>query len=184
MGNKKISLSGEEKELEEIMSWYQDQKTALLDFKDKIINIPLYSAGTYYSKFSDFSIEEINSYFDQSIEELTHLVCFSLISATEAKLRIDYNIKATEKHKTDIAIAFREIYRMKHSGASLKGDIIECWKRIFYEKKRIFESFNMLLSYRHWLAHGRYWTRKFGTGYNVEDTYDITESVYNIIASH
>jgi len=157
---------------------------ALIDFRNKILSNLSKINSPFSEKFYDFSVEEINNYFDQTEDELIHLVCFSLISATEAKIRIDYNIKATEKHKTDIAINLREIYKMKQSGARLKEDIIEAWKSTLQDKKRIFEDFNMLLSYRHWLAHGRYWTRKYGRKYNVEGTYDIVESIYNIIENN
>ena len=132
MANKKLSFSGEEKSLDEIMSWYDDQQQALLDFRNKIIYSFLSNTALLNDKFSDFSLDEIRDYFDQSKEELEHLVCFDLISATEAKLRVDYNKKATEKHRTDIARAFRLIYNEKQANASLKNDIIECWKTILY----------------------------------------------------
>ena len=33
--------------------------------------------------------------------------------------------------------------------------------------------------YRHWLAHGRYWTPKIGRECDYDDIYALAESVYN-----
>jgi hypothetical protein len=38
--------------------------------------------------------------------------------------------------------------------------------------------FRGALSFRHWLAHGRYWTPKLGRRYAVRDVFEIAERLF------
>ncbi len=91
---------------------------------------------------------------------MEHLVCFGLISATEALLRSDFYKKVYNKEKSELAKIFRDIYKEKENRVSLESDIIENWK--ICTGKSDFSKFLISLKYRHWLAHGRYWTPKYG----------------------
>jgi len=177
----KISLSGQEKSIEFILSWYEDQVEAINDFKKKVISSILHpsSSSIVNKKFTAFTINEINSYFDDSKSELKHLVCFNLISATEAFLRADYNRRVEKKEKTKIGRLFKEIDKNMGVKVFLEEDIIEAWKSV--KKKTPFSDFLGLLKYRHWLAHGRYWTPKFGRNYSFDIAYEIVENVFKVV---
>ncbi len=128
-------------------------------------------------------MDEINTYFDESQSELEHLVCFSIISATEAHLRIDFYNRVYSKDKTEIGRHFRKIFKTSGNRVSLEEDIIETWKQTLTIEKNDFSNFIGLLKYRHWLAHGRYWKPKFGQNYNPITTYDISENIFEIISN-
>jgi len=74
----KISLSGQEKSIEFILSWYEDQVEAINDFKKKVISSILHpsSSSIVNKKFTAFTINEINSYFDDSKKRIK---AFSLL---------------------------------------------------------------------------------------------------------
>lgn len=178
---RKVSFSGDEKSIDSILSWYEDQRIAILDYRNKINSNLTNPEAPKADKFIGLTNDDINEYFQRSIEELEHLVCFDLISATEAKLRLDFLSKVYNKDKSLLAIKFRELNKIHANKISLENHIINSWKENKdFEKKR-FSEFIGLLNYRHWLAHGRYWTPKFGRTYNPDNTYQLVESIFNII---
>lgn len=179
----RISFSGRENSIETIWSWYEDQKEALRDFKFKIIQSITDSSNYSNPKFLTHSLDEINRYFEESELELESLVCFNLISATEAHLRLDFYKRVYNKDKTDVGRKFREIHKKQGDKISLEIDIIENWKDYFSANKKYFSDYLGVLRYRHWLAHGRYWTPKFGQSYNVSITYDITDNIFQIVST-
>jgi hypothetical protein len=129
-----------------------------------------------------FDLEEVNRYFDNSEDELERLVCLDLISATEAFLRIDFNNRVEKKDKSDIGKIFRLLNKKKGNKISLEEEIIESWKVTTGDI--IFSNFLGLLKYRHWLAHGRYWTAKLGREYSFDIAYEISENIFDLISVH
>ena len=109
------------------------------------------------------------------------MVCFDLISATEAVLRSDFYTKVYNKDKSEIGRKFRNIEKNKGIIISLENDIVESWEEIISSRKNDFSSFLSLLNYRHWLAHGRYWKPKLGQRYTPSITYNIAESIFDIV---
>lgn len=165
---KEVSLSGEQKSIVSIRSWYEDQMEAINDFRIKIRTIP-------NEKFQKLDLIGINYYFDNSEDEIEHLVCLDLVSATEAFLRVDFYTKINQKNKSEIGRIFREVHKKKGVKISLEADIIDAWKKT--TGNRLFSEFSGLLKYRHWLAHGRYWTPKLARIYSFDITYAISENI-------
>ncbi|QHN50442.1 hypothetical protein EPB69_15495 [Geobacillus stearothermophilus] len=82
---KRITFSGENRNLEDIVSFYNLCKSALLKYKENIkkgLEIP--------EEFIGFTPEELDQHFKDKIEELENLICLDLLAAVEAKLRMDY----------------------------------------------------------------------------------------------
>lgn len=177
----RVSLSGKEQSIEFIWSWYEDQKEALFDFRTKIFTAIITSSSSFNAKFIGMTTDELNAYFENSVEELEHLVCFDLISATEAVLRSDFYAKVYNKDKSDIGRLFRDLEKDKGGKISLESDIIDNWKEILATRKTDFSDFLGLINYRHWLAHGRYWTPKLGKQYTPSITYNIAERIFDIV---
>lgn len=170
----KISLSGQEKSIGSIFSWYEDQMEAINDLRIKISTVRS-------EKFQKSDLTEINYYFNNSEQELEHLVCLDLISATEAFLTVDYHNRIRKRERTKIGKLFKEIDRRTLGDkVSLEDDIIEAWKAT--KKKAPFSDFIGLLKYRHWLAHGRYWTPKLGREYSFDIAYQIVENVFKVVS--
>ena len=172
------SQSDDEKSLDTILSWYDDQVAALLYFKNKIVDVVVNSdqENKIDAKFIDLTLNDLNEYFTNSVVELEYLVCFDLISATEALLRLDYNNRDNRKDKSSIGRIFRIIDRKKGNKISLEEDILEAWKD--ETNNGSFSHFSGILKYRHWLAHGRYWKPKLGRFYTVDNAFVIS---YNIL---
>lgn len=150
------------KSLDFILNWYDDQKAALKDFQIKVIEEVRLGVLTVEIKFNELSIAEITDYFEQSFEELEHLASFNFLSFVEASLRIDFVNKVKKKEKSELARKYREITKHKKNKVSLEQDIIETLKELLPSKRRIFSDYTGALNYRHWIAHGRYWNPKLG----------------------
>ncbi|MEI9808643.1 MAG: hypothetical protein WDO16_12720 [Bacteroidota bacterium] len=177
-----MSLSESKKSIEDIWSWYEDQKEGLRYLKNSVITAILNSSAVVNPKFITLTSDEINDYFDYSEEELEHLVCFDLISATEGALRSDFYSKVFNKDKSNLGRTFRQLHKEKGNKISLEADIIENWKDAYTASKIHFSNLLGLLKYRHWLAHGRYWDlTKKGRRFYVQETYDITEEIIDLI---
>jgi|SRR6185312_7065730 len=177
-----ISLSGQKKSIESVFSWYEDQIEAINDFKNKVITSIIHPRPSLVvnKKFISLTLTEINLYFDNSTNELKHLVCLNLISATEAFLRVDYYKRIKKRERSKIGRLFRDIENNKENKVSLEDDIIEAWKSI--KRSNSFSDFLGLLKYRHWLAHGRYWTPKLGREYSFDIAYEIVENVFKAVS--
>ena len=176
-----ISFSEDEKSIEEIWNWYEDQIEALRDFRYKVISAVSSPKIQVNEKFFNLTLAEIEEYFSDSEEELEHLVSLNLVSATEALLRLDFLRKVEAKDKSDLGRIFRNIQKDKGNRVSLETDIIDNWNAIVSTSKTDFSNFIALLRYRHWLAHGRYWNPKLGRGYDALTTYAITEKIFEIV---
>ncbi len=181
----RVSLSGEEKSIETIAEWYEDQKEAIRDLRTKVLTA-ITNPGAVTginTKFVTFTADEIIEYFNDNEIELEHLVCFDLISAAEARLRVDFYKKVYNKSKSKTGEAFRESYKLKQNKISLEEDIIETWKAVSASNKKFFSEFLGLLNYRHWLAHGRYWSKKLGQEYTYDTTYNIVERMLSKLSN-
>lgn len=74
----------------------------------------------------------------------------------------------------DLSRRFRGLFKEKGPRVELDDDILEGWK-LHHEAivNRPVGEFRGALKLRHWLAHGRYWTRKIGREYSPEDVFGI-----------
>jgi len=176
-----LTLSGEEKSIDVIWSWYEDQQEALRKLKNEVLDALRNLRLAPNSKFITYSLDEINEYFEENFEELEHLVSFDLIAATEGRLRSNFFKTVFNKERTDIGRAFREIHRAKGNHISLEEDILEKWKEHDHPHRSAFSDFKGILHYRHWLAHGRYWKLLYGRMYSADETYQIADNIFRII---
>lgn len=97
----------------------------------------------------------------------------SLLSAVEAAFRIDYLQRCYQKKKDNVSREFWEIYKEKETRASLKDDIFEVWKNNTAGSTRLIGELRGAFKFRHWLAHGRYWTPKLGRKYDYVSVYPL-----------
>ncbi|NNU93423.1 hypothetical protein ETC01_09285 [Geobacillus sp. NFOSA3] len=169
---RRITFSGENRNLEDIVSFYNLCKSALLKYKENIkkgLEIP--------EEFIGFTPEKLDQYFKDKIKELENLTCLDLLAAVEAKLRIDYLTRVYNRKKDNLSRIFRCIYKEKAIRVSLDEDILENWKNQYHEAKKYISDYKSALLFRNWLAHGRYWNPKLGRHYDLSTVYTICENL-------
>ncbi|MFT8321953.1 MAG: hypothetical protein ABF649_13700 [Bacillus sp. (in: firmicutes)] len=173
-------FSGQNQDISNIVNWYQLNTSAIEKYKGTILG-SLRSEDYVPEQFIGMTAVGVIEYFDTLTKEVETSFSLSAIAAIEAKFRMDYIIRATNRLKDTLSRDFRDIYREKGRRASLEEDILNGWKTHHPEHKNLISNYIQSLNYRHWLAHGRYWIPKFGRKYDFAITYVICEEIENSI---
>ena len=160
-------------ELGEIYLYYQTSNNSLLFYRDNIM-----AERVNDRNYAALTKDELIKVFHLHIEELEKTVSMSILSNIEAGFRIDYVIRSKKRLKDPISRRFRELFKTKAEKVSLENEILTIWKEESPKFKGIISDFIGALKYRHWLAHGRYWTPKLGRKYDLATIYTISEKIY------
>jgi hypothetical protein len=170
---KKVSFSNEKLELVEIANYYSDSEQS---FKMYYLN----NNHALEERFFGYSREDLANELRSRIEELNHTSSLTLLATLEAAFRIDYLQRNYKKKRDPLSRSFRNLFKTKNSKASLEDDILEAWKSNAHGTSKIIGDLKGALKYRHWLAHGRYWTPKMGRqNYDYATVYELVETVLN-----
>ncbi|NHC41067.1 hypothetical protein G6549_13915 [Bacillus sp. MM2020_1] len=174
----RLNRSHEELTLEQVAAYYTDSLEAIRLLKQNVLNgVPPIS-----NQFVGLTVTEVREIFEAREMELDRLATFNILAATEASLRVDFHERVNKRGKSDLDRAFLRIYREKRDKISLEEHIIDEWKEFKSDLRHIFTNFKGLLSYRHWLAHGRYWTPNLSLRKNDFDSlYPICFEVEKIL---
>lgn len=158
--------------LEDIFLYYQTSNSSLLLYRDSII-----SGKIADENYIALTKDELINIFNSHIDELEKTVSMNILSNIEASFRIDYSIRAKKRLKDPVSRKFRELYKNKEEKVHLEDEILAIWKQEHPEFKQIISNFKGALKYRHWLAHGRYWTPKLGKIFDIATVYTISEQI-------
>jgi hypothetical protein len=170
MGDK-ISFSLEELRFDHVAETYSDTERCIRFY----YTAP--SISTRDQKFIGYSAEEVQQEQNLRLDELDKNSVFSLLAAIEASFRIDFYLRCYGRKKDDISRFFRSIYLQKGDKISLEEDILESWKSHLPTAKSSLSDLKGAFRYRHWLAHGRYWTPKLGQKYDFLSIYLLAQEI-------
>lgn len=173
---KRVPFSDDNLELEEIWDWFDNNKIGLHLLKSDLLEA-IKNNSLVPEKYIGFNSAEIEAHIKSQLTELENVTSLSLLSAVEAKLRRDYLLRVYARKRDEISRSMKQIYNEKADKASLEEDILECWKGVHPELKRIVGDYRGALKYRNWLAHGRYWLPKFGGKYDLYTVYAISDNL-------
>lgn len=141
-----------------------------------------YSAAspTFTVRFAGYSnaevVEELGDRVSQA--ELTSSLAVLVLASLEAAFRIDYLQRCYRRGKDPVSRAFRRIYGEKHQWASLDEDIFGTWLNNTAVPRWIISELRGAFRFRHWLAHGRYWTPRFRR-YDFNDVFVLADTALN-----
>ena len=175
---KRLPLSIQILNLQDIADHYNDIETALKYYYDSIISGQNKSIP---EKFFSYSKEELYEERNKRIEELDKTSSLTLLASLEARFKIDYKNRGERKVKDDLSREFRKIYKQHAEHVSLIN-ILELWKKHEPDKKKLISDFIGALNYRHWLAHGRYYDPKLGRKYDFADIYFLAIDLHNTLS--
>lgn len=107
--------------------------------------------------YEGMTARDVDDVFRRLREELDRQTVLALTACFEAMLRIDYITRSRRRRpKNDPDRALYRLWKNHKVRVNLER-IVEVWKEMFSEKRRAGD-FKALLRFRHWVAHGRYWT--------------------------
>jgi hypothetical protein len=130
------------------------------------------------NKFIGYSPAGIHQEQDLRLEELDRNSVFNLLAAVEASFRVDFYLMCYGKRKDDLSRTFRGLYKAKGDKISFEEDILEAWQHHVPSVKSLLSELKGAFRYRHWLAHGRYWTPKLGKKYDFSSVYLLAQAVH------
>ena len=110
-------------------------------------------------------------------DEVDLTTSLTVLGALEAAFRIDYRMRCDRRKRDDVSRALRAIYRRKRERASLEEEIFQAWIENSSGFGGIIGDLRGAFKFRHWLAHGRYWTPKLGRRYRFVDIYNLADLV-------
>jgi hypothetical protein len=110
--------------------------------------------------------EAIDNVLTSRLEETDQRTAFFILARLEAAFRMDYECRCKKKMKDDLSKSFWRIWRNRKTRVHLEDDIFEAWKAHSSVSKRLISELRGAFNFRHWLAHGRYWTPKLGRRYD------------------
>jgi hypothetical protein len=150
---KKVSKSNLHLTKEEVADSYNYREKSLrIFFSDK--------NPQYDLDFTGLSENEVKEELKKQLDEIEKDACMNLLACIEAKFRLDYIIRCEDKHKDEISRKFRELFAEYQYRLSLEDGILEEWKNSPEIPSSVISNIKGAFKYRHWLAHGRYWTYK------------------------
>jgi hypothetical protein len=97
------------------------------------------------------------------LEESDTRSTFFLLTSLEASFKIDFEFRCSKRLKDDLSTYFRDLQKERSDRTiRLDDDILEGWKIHAHAPPALISELRRAFKFRHWLAHGRYWTPKVG----------------------
>lgn len=163
----RITFSGQHLQLAQIAQYYNDIEASVRN----------YFSLSNPQRFAGYTLQEIKREMDSVLEEHARSTSMSILSALEATFRIDFLQRCYKRQRDPLSRAFRTIHSVKGQYVPLT-DIFFEWQLHTNVSKSVIADLKRAFRYRHWLAHGRYWTPKIGQEYDYDDIYTLAESIY------
>jgi hypothetical protein len=161
----RVSFSSQEQSLEEIATHHADVQAGLFEFFAG-------SSQALLDRYADAKIDEAR---DKSLSELDFTSSLSVLSSVEAAVRLDYLRRVYGRWRDPLSRAMKVLHRRKENRARLEDELIHLWSEQTGVRDVLLSELVGAFNYRHWLAHGRYWTPKFGRRYDYQTVYEIAQ---------
>jgi hypothetical protein len=100
-----------------------------------------------------------------------------VLTSLEAIFRADFDLRCRKRLKDELSIYFRGVEKQRKDAARLDEDILEGWKKYRSASPRLISELRGAFRFRHWLAHGRYWTPKLGRRYDFGYVYLMADAI-------
>ena len=164
----RLSFSGDQLALAEIAAHHRDLESSLR------LYFSLGSAS-HQARFVGYTAAELANELGQRLDEADLSSCLTVLASLEAAFRIDYLQRCYKRGKDAVSRAFRDIYKHKGQHVSLEDEIFHIWASHASGARPIIGDLRSVFRFRHWLAHGRYWTPKLGRRYEFDDVFAIAD---------
>lgn len=157
MSNSNVSQT---QSLEQIRNWYLTIRNSLELYRNEIYknirqmneNIPI--------EFIGMNERQLKMKFDEYFIELSYTVCLNYAASIEASIQNDFKLRVTKRKKDTVSREFRKLTKQEQTLKINLAKILSIWKENNSEMQKIINQYETILSFRHWLAHGRHWKLK------------------------
>lgn len=166
----KVSFSGQHPSIYYIREYHSDITNSITYYyKTPCPNLPPKYVGYTYAEFEKEYQERLHEHEIRSI--------LAILSATEALFRIDYLQRCYKKRKDDLSRYFRSIHKVDGSRVSFEEKILDGWKEYSTADPQLIGELRSAFKFRHWVAHGRYWSPKLGRKFDYKDVSHLIDLI-------
>jgi len=142
---------------DEIIRSYLDQREAL----ERLLREHAALFGDPSSRFHGLAEAAIQARVEMDLEEVALWAVMMLVASFEATLRADAQARIGARTRDPVRKPLRELFE-EHGGRVRLDDIRAVWETHVAVGATIEQEVARLLKHRHWLAHGRHWSNKYG----------------------
>lgn len=115
------------------------------------------------------------------MEETDRRSSLAVLALLEAAFRRDYQFRVKRKLKDGLSRVFRAKYKHKQHSVSLEREIFDAWAKHTSGACVLIGDLHGAFRFRHWLAHGQYWTPKLGRKYDFKYLYRLADAVLSAL---
>ncbi|MFP5085905.1 hypothetical protein, partial [Acinetobacter pittii] len=170
----KVSFSEQEITLDAIANYHADVQAGLFEFFN----------GNSEKLKQRYSLERKDKALNDALSELDLSSSMNVLAAVEALIRIDYLNRVYQKKRDQLSRKMRALHDEKANKARLEDDLIQLWRSEVAVKRVLLDDLTGAFKYRHWLAHGRYWSAKLGRKYSFESVFEIAQEFSAVLEAH
>jgi hypothetical protein len=164
----RVRFSGDQLGLPEAAAHHQDLESSLALYFST-------SSPSYSSRFVGYTGVEVTGELRARLEEADLTSSLTVLASVEAAFRIDYLQRCYRRGKDPLSRTFRDIYKVRQQNASLEDEIFQAWIDNYSGTRSIIGDLRSVFKFRHWLAHGRYWTPKLGRRYDFGGVFALAD---------
>ncbi|MGA2117161.1 MAG: hypothetical protein ABSH56_20665 [Bryobacteraceae bacterium] len=134
-----------------------------------------FSAGapSYLARFAGYTATEVTHELGERLDEADLTSSLAVLASVEAAFRLITCSAATGGEKTQFRVPSVTYTR------PLEDEIFEAWVDNSSGPSSIIGELRGAFRFRHWLAHGRYWTPKLGRRYDFNDVFALAALAMN-----
>jgi hypothetical protein len=172
-----INETAEVQTLDEIRDWHRDIVDALLGQRASVQHA-IRAGLTVAPRFFGMTEADVDGWYDGRRRELDRLTVLNLAASVEATVKVDYFRRVGGKLKDPLARAYRNWHRALSAKKQLRpdfdeGGILKVLKKAQVMDNNVVGQYRECLRARHWVAHGRYWTKPVEVErFDPDDVYD------------
>lgn len=164
----RVIFSGLQRGLPEIADHYKDLGSSLRLYFSA-------HSPSYRIRFDGYAATEVTNELGERLDEVDLTSSLAVLASVEAAFRIDYLQRCYRKGKDPLSRAFRNFYKVRQEHASLEDEIFGAWIDYSSVPRSIIGELRGAFKFRHWLAHGRYWTPKLGRRYDFNYVFELAD---------
>lgn len=146
---------------------------------DVIASLRMYfnpSSPAFTMRFAG-QLDEITNVLELRLAESDVRSALTVMTSLEAYFRTDFSVRCHRRLKDDLSLYFRELERTASGSRVRLDDILEGWKRHSNMPSKHIGQLRGAFEFRHWLAHGRYWSPKLGHKYDFDGLHYMAKTV-------
>ena len=132
----------------------------------------------YAVRFLGCSVAEVAEQLQTRLAESQLRASLTMLSSLEAAFRIDFLQRCYHRDRSDITRCFRDLYKEHAEHVRLDEHILDTWAAYFTEARALISELKGAFHFRHWLAHGRYYTPKLGRKFDYLYLYELADEVF------